>query len=176
MDAQNKPEAVISFVNLRDTIIVKELRYYLKEQQLAIINDSTKQRPTSAPGYLDLLINQHVTGDTLVQYSMSKSYSYIQKGTDDRYYPPYYTSINNNLVLIRFIGSELVDITYSRKSKKQLRKEIEKFLDKPKKAVFTDMQGNKTFTDKNFRVTWFNFHNGRHVYIIKNKAPVIINE
>lgn len=102
------------------------------------------------------------------------------KEVSNNAYPIFYTYVNNRIVLIDVDGvDKFASFNISEKTKRKFRKKIEPFLEKTERRTFRDMEGNKTFNDNKFRIDWFRVfrvHNGKYIYTLKNKPPIVVQE
>lgn len=180
--AQTKPELKIQYIEIKDPFIIKEIEKLILEEVNRERDTTTNKVYTenlfkNGLGYINLTINSNFKGDTICRYYISPSLVSIKEEQADDVYPPFYTNIGGRLILI--YSSELEFLSngsYTEKSKKMLRKKLEPFLERVKDVTFYDMQGKKAFRDKKMRKDYFQFHNGKYIYILKNKSPIVVKD
>jgi hypothetical protein len=102
---------------------------------------------------------------------------YSLKKDNELSYPPFYSYVGERLVFIYpFRLDNLLCYRYSKRSKRQLRRKLEPFLEKPKSQTFYGIDGKKSFRDKKFRVDYFKFHGGKYIYIFNDRPPKVIRD
>ena len=74
------------------------------------------------------------------------------------------------------ILEHVADLSFSRKSKKELRKQVDAFLEKPQDVTAYNMDGSVAFRDKNFRIDYFRVYDGKYIYILRDKSPIVVKE
>lgn len=180
---QTNAKIDIQYLELKDTVLTQEIENLILEEvnREIIVNDSNKVFAENffkkGLGYIYLNINRNIKGDTLCMYYISPTMMTLRKDAMDNAYPPFYSYIGGRLIFIYLSELEFAaNITYSGKSKKMLRKKLDRFLEKPKDVTFYDLNGKKEFRDKKMRIDYFQFHNGKYIYILKNAPPIIARD
>lgn len=109
----------------------------------------------------------------LRKYEFYTSFGIPYQDWPNNFYSPFYTYIAGRLVLINLDGLEnTVKLVYSAKSKKQMRKRIEQFLEKPQREVFEDEQGHKSI-NKNFRNIHIMIDSGKVIYVKRDGSIIV---
>lgn len=112
-------------------------------------------------GYVSVQVADYHHGDTLLRYSALQQATGFDNGTDDGLYPPYYTLIDGHPVLLYFRAVQmLAAVKYSQRSKSLFRKELNRYLDKPKNVVVYDVDNKKNVNAKNFREEYYKLGSG----------------
>ncbi len=172
--SQNKTPYKIQYLDLKDKFVIKEIEKLIKDE---INSNDTSQFFKKGLGYIKLNIYNYSDRDTIIKYYLTPSLEGLKKEDTDNKYPLFYTYVSKRIVLIYLnVLLEFADYKLAEKSKRRIRKKIEPFLEKTRKMTFYDIEGKKTFTDKNFRIDYIKFHAGRYIYILKDKPPIVINE
>lgn len=182
----------IQYIEVQDSVLVQEVKKLIAyEENREIRKPKPGEKVYSENlfkkglGYIEVHMesfysdpNRVNDGDTLYSYFIDPSWHVFRDDTLDSVYPPFYTYIGGRIVLLYFpILRQVADIRYSKKSKKAFRKKIDKYLEKPEAVTAYNLDGSVAFRDKNFRITYFRFeHDGRHIYILKNKPPILEKE
>lgn len=171
---QNNVPVTIQCVTLRDEVLKKEIINIIAEESNSNDPDSLFKKGL---GYVVVHIQSYSRGDTLTKYYIAPSLISLKEKDFDDNYPNFYSYVGGRIVLI-YINEiqKSLNISYSDKSKSELRKKLDQFLEKTTDQTFFDNSGNKAFRDKKFRIDHFKFDAGKYVYIMKNKLPVIIRE
>lgn len=172
--SQEKPDNKIQYLVLKDKFLIKEIKKLIVDE---INSNDSNQFFKKGLGYVRLNVYNYSHNDTLIKYYITPTMTSFKKDDNDDLYPLFYTYINERIVLIYLnVVNEFSIFNLSKKSKTRFRKKVEIFLPETKKMTFYDMEGKKTFTDKNFRIDYFKFHGGKYIYILKDKPPIVINE
>lgn len=163
-------QSAIQRVELQDSLIVREIKKLIAEES------ATKELVRRGLGYVELVINNYDEIDYrfLRKYEFFISFHIPSRSWSNNSYPPFYTYIAGRLVFIHLDGLEnTVKLIYSAKSKKQMRKRIDEFLEKPQRVVFRDKQGHKDFIDKNFRDIHIFLHSGKIIYVKRDGSVIV---
>ena len=111
----------IQETKLKDSVVRREI---VKLVETRAYLDSTFRR---GYGYITVGFYTMRKGDTLAHYMLSPS---VLRHDEGMHFPPYYTFIDQKLVLVYdLILSDYVEVKYSHSSKKKLIKLIDKFID-----------------------------------------------
>jgi len=169
---QAKKQIDIQHILLKDTFLRKEVEKLIAEQ----VNSNDPQHSFKhGLGYITVNVSKHSKGDTLLEYYIAPNLYSIKEEDLNQIYPPFYTYIGNRIALIYLSELDFVaKVAYSEKSKRMLRKKIKPFLEKTKDVTFYDVEGRKMFRDKKMRIDYFQFHNGKYIYILKDKPPIVV--
>ncbi|MBV7532475.1 hypothetical protein [Chitinophaga sp. sic0106] len=171
--AQSKCNFVIQQIVIKDSVIIEVIQQVINEEEKSPDSLNLFKRRL---GYVNLFVSEQNNGDTVLKYFITPAMYSIKNDDKDEIYSPYYAYINNRLVLV-YLNTlkNISDCPYSAKSKRAIRKKINKCLEATKKVTFYDMNNQPVFTDKHFRKDYFKFHAGKTVYILKNQKRLIIN-
>jgi hypothetical protein len=139
-------ELEIHEIKLTDTILKNTISDYIKE---------TKQNfpEFNSVGYIKVSIrsvNKPYLGKNLKRvYKIEDAGIEVLDKNEDLWYPNYYTYIENKLVIIyNKTIDDLLEIRFSKKSKRKFRRVLEGYLPTKKKFKFRDFEGNgKTITE-----------------------------
>lgn len=168
--AQRTAPSTIQRIELQDSVVVREIRRLIADEtdSIGLVRQGL--------GYISLGINEYYDTKSpfLRMYGFYISFLVPDLNLPDNAYPPFYTYVGGRLVLVHVNQLEKsVKLTYSAKSKKQLRKRMDQFLEKPERAVIRDMQGKVEFVDKHFRLSHVRFDSGRNVYIRRDGSVLV---
>lgn len=165
----------IQFVELKDTTVLSTIRQVIAGE---VNSNDTNQFFKNGLGYVNMHIQGFFSGDTVLRYTLEPIMYGFKKKDEDEMYPLFYSYVDNRLVLIynKVFNRLGGPIAYSNKSKKRLRKQVDRFLEKPKKVTFTDAAGKVAFTDKHFRVDHIKFDNGTTVYLLRSGKAILIKD
>lgn len=168
--AQPSAPLEIQRIELQDSVAVREIRRLIADEadSIGLVRQGL--------GYVEVHINHYydVKSTFLRMYAFSISFMVPTSDWAEAAYPPFYTYVGGRLVLVHVNQLEKsIKLTYSAKSKKQLRKRIDQFLEKPERAVFRDMDGKVAFTDKHYRLSHIRFDSGRNVYIRRDGSVLV---
>ena len=160
-----KEEGTMSLqeVTLGDSIAVKQIELMIDTLT------ATDARFREGLGGIRLTVLNTQRDSALSEYVLGPDsfsiYQMLKEGIKDkdRLFPMFYTYISGRLVLIYHepLG-DLLDVTYSRKSKKALLKNMSVYLEEPVTVVLRDDQGKKLGKkDRNARLdSYFYLHGG----------------
>lgn len=173
----------IQSITIKDTILIKEVEKLIQEEVNREMDTTTTNKVFAdnffkkGLGYVRLYIEGNLAGDTLFRYYIAASLISLKEGAEDATYPPFYTYIGGRLVLVYMpILENVAALNYSSKSKRELRKRVDAFLEKPQNVKIYNQDGSLAFKDKTFRIDYFRFHGGKYIYVLKDKPPIVVNE
>jgi len=160
----------IPYVKISDSVLISNIDKII---DLQVNSSDTSNLFKKGFGYVSLLVFKYPNNkDTSIIYYINTELFGFKKETSDWSYSDYYSYVNNKLVLVT-IGPlrSFAETKHSEKSKKLIRKLVDKCLVKTQKLTFYNMDGTKAFTDKHFRQDVITFHGGYYLYIFRKKKP-----
>lgn len=168
--AQYTAPLAIQRVELQDSVVIREIRRLITDETDSV--GLVKQ----GMGYVELGINEYydVKSPFLRIYAFYISFMVPTSDWSDNAYPPFYTYVGGRLVLVHVneLGKS-VKLTYSAKSKKQLLKRIDQFLEKPRRVRLPGFDNGKDVVDKHYRLSYIRFDSGRNVYIRRDGSVLV---
>lgn len=161
---------LIQRVELQDSVLIREIKQLIAEET------ATTALVRNGLGYLSLGIEEyHDENSTFLRrYEFSISFHVPSSDWSNTSYPPFYSYVAGRLVLIHVGDLQYsLRLAYSATTKKQLRKRIDQFLEKPQRMVFRDMNGKVAFIDKHGRGEPIRFDTGKVVYIRRDGSVLV---
>ena len=167
--AQSKQLATITQVEITDTTLKNNIRFVLEKYQK---NNAFFKK---GYGYVNIFLQSFSQGDTLRRYNISPSLVGIKHRQPDRYYPDYYSYINNKLILIHIDAlDDFLDRKLSEKDKKRIRKLVDNTLEPTRTIVLPHV--GKRVKDKHFRPDYFLLDGGLNVFVLKGDKTILAPE
>ena len=168
---KERPIIEIHRIDIKDSLLKNSIELIIEE----LINTDSLLK--NGIGYFFLYTYKPYENKEIERQYYFKPWYASLKSAAEEGYPQYFTYIKNYIVLIRSTGfSDLACYRFSDKSKKNIRKLTEAYLADPEDATFYNMDGTVAFRDKNFRVDYLSFHNGKVITIYKNRPPEVLSE
>ena len=159
----------IQYLNIKDKTVLEYLQKYIDEK-----TDSSNR----FVGYIVVNFDSKPSEvkETLRHFSIRHSVSSFDDIENDAQFPPYYTMLNNKIILFKFSNlNDLFILRYTNKSKRKFLRVIEPFLF-PKSTLLFPSDKGKFVKDKKFRKgEQLLLNNGWDVNILLD-GSVIVNK
>ena len=169
-----KSQKRIGYTDLNDSTSTQNIKFIINRETASTDSGNLFKKGF---GYVRLTILSYNNKDTIVKYYLNPELSFLKSDSPDALYPDYYGFVENTLVVIyNNVLNELSNDPFSESDKRKIRKLIDRRLQKPVRKPFYDLDGKKKFTDKAFRVNYFQLHNRIYIYELKNKPPLVIKD
>lgn len=168
--AQHTTLSTIRRIELQDSVLVREIKRLIADEADSV--GFVKQ----GLGYVVLGINEYhdIKSPFVRMYGFFISFTVPTSDWSENAYPPFYTYVGGRLVLVRVNGLEKsVKLTYSAKSKKQLRKRMDQYLEKARRVVLRGWDNGKDVVDKHYRLSYTRFDSGHNLYIRRDGSVLV---
>lgn len=183
----------IQYITLKDSVLIREVENLIMYEENRTIEKGhaddkvyTENLFKKGIGYIEVRMEKYhsgspnflADGDTLYKYYIDPSWYSLKENDSDALYPPFYTYIGGKIVMLHFpIIEKVGHLQYTSRSKKELRRRLEKYLEKPQKVNLKSEDGTLVIRDDKFRIDYFRFEeDGRHIYIIQNRPHAVLIE
>lgn len=170
-----RPPLKIQEIVLKDSVLIQQIERLIQDE----INNEEDEYEffKSGLGYINLHVLNYSDRDVIRKYVIYPGMTAYRKSSSDELYPLFYSFVANRMVLI-YIDPlyRFANFRFTQSSKRQFRKKLEPYLEKPQNITARDSDGNIVIRDKHFRIDWFRLHSGRYIYIFHDMPPLVLNE
>ncbi|MCK5401959.1 MAG: hypothetical protein KAJ28_10030 [Flavobacteriaceae bacterium] len=156
----------IELVQLKDSVFLKGVSEIIKKAKI-------QYPPFKDKGYIQVYLNylnkEAVNEQIFAEYRVNDQYFSLKLRYTRSLFPKFYSYIDGKIILIYNKTVPILNLGFSKRSKRRLIKKMEPFLSKKEHLIARDNNGKIIINDKSFRPNEsFKLHGGWFLKIYAN--------